>query len=324
MPRRWPWALALLVLSPVCAEYLWGYDTSTGRPLELLGGLLIFIPLYGAPALLIRETARRLGLGWPAIVLLAVAAGIIEAGIVDQSMFSLSYRDIDFWDDITQPTLIEPLGISAFTTLTFVGGHVVLSFCAPIALVETIAGGRGERPWLGRVGLAVTGFFYLAACALVLGDHLSTEDDHASAAQVALAAAAALLSVGLAVATRPPGPGGDRPAPLPWVVLAVAFAAGSTYILLPPSPVGTATLAVVAAAVAWATAHLARTTRWGRAQHAALAGGALAAFAIGAFVTDPLGDVAEAAKYAHNVAGLALVSVLTVVAVRRVESETRS
>jgi hypothetical protein len=315
-------ALSLLVLSPVCAEYLWGYDTSTGRPLELLGGLFIFIPLYGAPALLIRESARRLGLGWPGILLLATAAGIVEAGIIDQSMFSMSYRDIPYWDDITDPTRIDALGISVYTTLTFVGGHVILSFCAPIALVEALAGEARSQPWLGRVGLVVTGFFYVAACALVLGDHLANESDHASTAQVGLALAAALLCVALALAIGGPQPGA-RQAPPPWIVLAGAALAGTAYTVLPPSPAGTAVLAVVAAAVIGVIGWLSRGTRWGTAQQAALAGGALAAFAVGAFFTDPLGDVAGIAKYAHNVLGLALVGVLTVVAVRRAGSEAR-
>ncbi|MFC7740530.1 hypothetical protein ACFQXA_05500 [Nocardiopsis composta] len=47
--------LGLMVLSPVCAEYLSAYDDSTGNPAALLGALIIFVPLYGAPALLIRR-----------------------------------------------------------------------------------------------------------------------------------------------------------------------------------------------------------------------------------------------------------------------------
>jgi hypothetical protein len=108
--RTWPSALGLFVLAPVCAEYLWGYDTSTGDRVALVGGLVFLAPLYGAPALLIRETARRLGLGWPGILLLAAAFGIVQAGIVDQSLFSTNYRDISYWKEITLPTHIGPLG----------------------------------------------------------------------------------------------------------------------------------------------------------------------------------------------------------------------
>ena len=88
MRTRWLPVLGLVVLAPVCAEYLWGYDDSTGHPGTLLGNLIVFTPLYGAPALLIREVARRRGLGWPGILLLAAAFGVVEAAIVDQSMWS--------------------------------------------------------------------------------------------------------------------------------------------------------------------------------------------------------------------------------------------
>src|SRR5581483_5865874 len=53
--HRWLPALGLLLLSPVCAEYLIGYDQIIGRPRELLAGLLILAPLYGAVAVMIRE-----------------------------------------------------------------------------------------------------------------------------------------------------------------------------------------------------------------------------------------------------------------------------
>jgi hypothetical protein len=56
--------------------------------------------LYGAAALLIRELARRFGVDWPGIVDLAAAFGIVQAGVVDQSLFSESYRQIEYWNDL--------------------------------------------------------------------------------------------------------------------------------------------------------------------------------------------------------------------------------
>ncbi len=309
MPRRWPWALALLVLSPVCAEYLWGYDDTTGDALVLLGGLLIFSPLYGAPALLIREAAVRLGLRWPGILLLAAAAGLLEAGIVDQSMFSINYRDIPYWDDITAPTAIEPLGISVYTALTFVGGHVVLSFGAPIALVQGLSGDAARRPWLGRVGLVVTATFYAAACALVLGDHLNSEADHASATQVAVTSLVVVLLVTAAVATRRlrrdrvPGE-----VPGPWLVGFGVLAVASSYTFLPPSAAGTAVLELMAIAITVVLIRISLRDGWTTAHTTMAAGGALVAAGAGAFQTTPLGEVPAVAKYAHNVILIALVA----------------
>ena len=325
MHRTWPWALALLVLSPVCAEYLWGYDDTTGDALVLLGGLTIFAPLYGAPALLIREAAVRLGLRWPGILLLAAAAGLLEAGIVDQSMFSINYRDIPYWDDITVPTAIEPLGISVYTALTFVGGHVVLSFGAPIALVQGLSGDAARRPWLGRFGLVVTALFYVAACALVLGDHLNSEADHASVIQVAVTSVVVLLLIAAAVATRKLR--SDRvPGQVPdsWVVGLGVLLVATSYTFLPPSALGTAVLELVAIVVTVVLIRLSMRDGWTSAHTVMAAGGALVAAGAGAFQTTPLGDVPELAKYVHNVVLLALVAGLTLWATTRSQVQPRS
>ena len=96
----------VLLLAPVTAEYLIGYDDITGNAVALVFGVFFFAPLYGAPAVLIREVTRRRGLGWPTILLLAAAFGLIEAGLVDQSLFDPAYRDISYWDDLRDPTFL--------------------------------------------------------------------------------------------------------------------------------------------------------------------------------------------------------------------------
>ena len=49
----------VLLLAPVTAEYLIGYDDTTGDAAALVFGVFFFAPLYGAPAVLIREVTRR-------------------------------------------------------------------------------------------------------------------------------------------------------------------------------------------------------------------------------------------------------------------------
>lgn len=182
-PRRLQ-ILGLLVLAPVCAEYLSAYDDTTGDAARLIGGLVVFGPLYGAPALLIREVARRAGLGWPGIVMLATAFGLIEAGLVDQSLFSLDYRHIASWDDDLRGTFVGPLGLSAFNVLNFIGGHVIYSICAPIALVEGLRPSNHAEPWLTRRSGIAVALLYVAASLLVLVDSLTHESSHASPYQV--------------------------------------------------------------------------------------------------------------------------------------------
>jgi hypothetical protein len=65
--------LLLLVIAPLVAEFLLG-DVA----LASLPALVLFIPLYGGGAVLIREVVRHRGGGWPAIVVLAAAYGVVE------------------------------------------------------------------------------------------------------------------------------------------------------------------------------------------------------------------------------------------------------
>jgi hypothetical protein len=128
-------ALGLFLLAPVTAEYLIGYLPATGDLAASLAGLLIFGPLYGGAALIIREVTRRAGRGWPTMILLAFAFGVLQAGLVDHSLFNPSFMGIEWWQDARSPTYIPALGVSAYFAQGFVLGHVIWSIGAPIAVV---------------------------------------------------------------------------------------------------------------------------------------------------------------------------------------------
>ena len=72
MIKRIAPALSLLLLSPLIAEFLLG-DFS----IRQLGYLAIFVPLYGASALFIREVVRRTNRGWPTILTTAAVFGLL-------------------------------------------------------------------------------------------------------------------------------------------------------------------------------------------------------------------------------------------------------
>ena len=76
-------ALGLFLLAPLIGEFLLG-----NLPITWLGSLLVLAPLYGGGALLIREMARRFGLGWPSIILLGLAYAVIEEAFVTESLFN--------------------------------------------------------------------------------------------------------------------------------------------------------------------------------------------------------------------------------------------
>ncbi|GAB3484883.1 hypothetical protein [Nocardiopsis coralliicola] len=325
-------AAGLLLLAPVSAELLSAYDDSTGAPLALLAALVFFVPLYGVPALLIREAARRFGMGWPGILALGLAFGILQAGVIDQSLFNPAYRDIDYWPAMVRPTSLAALGLSGHTALVFVAGHAVWSIGAPIAAVEAAA--RRElrsRPWLPGWAWLVLLPLWTAAAAAILSSTLAAETARAAPAQItgALAAVAALAALA-ATAGRRRAPRRNGPAPRPVAVLAVLAAAGLAFDLQAATWPGTAFGAAVLAAAWAALAWWGRAGGWTELHAGAAACGVLLSRAVIGFLAEPLGDVAPVAKYGHNtvlfllVASVAAAVLLRSRAERRAEPESRS
>ncbi len=320
-----PLVFGLVLLAPVCAEYLAAYTDSTGDPGELLLGMLIFVPLYGAPALLIREVARRFDLGWKGMILLAAAFGLLQAGVVDQSLFSASYLGIESWEASRQPTVIEPLGISAYMALLFIGGHVIYSICAPIALVEAFRPDCRRERWLGTRGLAVTAGFYLAASVLVLADHLTTESSHASPVQagVSLLIVCALVA-GAFVFGRRKRPLLDRATWRPGAVFVVSLFLASTITAVPETWPGAALALVLLTGGAAGLASASRSAGWDIRHEVAVAAGALVSRGMLAFTYAPLfGEVTATAKYLHNAVLLSMVATISIFSAWRARSAHR-
>ncbi len=314
--------LGLVLLAPVCAEYLAAYTDSTGDVRELLLGMLFFVPLYGAPALLIREVARRFALGWTGILLMAMAFGLLQAGVVDQSLFSVSYLGIESWDISRRPTLIEPLGISAYMTLLFIGGHVIYSIGAPIALVEALRPARRHEPWLGTKGLVVTAMLYVAMSVLVLIDHLSTESSHASPVQagVSLLLVGGLVASAFAFGRRTRSPV-NRRVWRPGIVFLLSVLTASTITAVPETWPGAAFAFLLLALGAAGLAAISRWSGWDLRHEVAVASGALVSRGVLAFTYVPLlGEVTPTAKYLHNAVMLGIVAVIAILAASRARS----
>ena len=154
MWRRLSAALSLFLLSPLIAEYLLG-----SLPMSMIGILPLMAMMYGSGAILIREWARRTGHGWPSIVLLATAYGLLEEGFVTQSLFNPNYLHLRLIDFGFVPTLGTALPWLVFV----VSIHVAWSISVPIALTETLFKTPRETPWLGKIGLGVFTVLFLAS-----------------------------------------------------------------------------------------------------------------------------------------------------------------
>lgn len=300
--------LALAALCAVSAELLAAYSDSTGDIGAVLFNLIFFMALYGAPALLIRELARRLGWGWPSLLLLCAALGILEACIIDQAMFAEQYRGYAGWEESRSATYIPAFGISAYNAYNFILGHIIFSFAGPIAIAEAWRPKRAAASWLGPVGMTVAAVCYLGAAAMIMFDPSSQSASQNQLIVSGLLVAACLLAAAL-IGRRSMSP---RSTPSrhsgPLVVLAVTFVVAVLSNFAGENWVGVAvglssTLLILAMIIRMRMRFI-----WTIQHSAAVALGYLLSRGVLAFAYFPLlGDVDPLPKYVHNVAMLAIV-----------------
>ncbi|MFF5234190.1 hypothetical protein [Dactylosporangium sp. NPDC000521] len=292
----------LLVLAPFVGEYLLGNISVR----ELLA-LPFLVPMYGAGALLIREVVRRAGYGWPAVLLLGAAYGVVEAGLADQSLFNPAFEGHDF----QSVTPVPALGISALNAMSFVTGHAVWSIALPIALVEHLTPARRRTPWLGPAGLVVTALAYMGGLWIIFKELHDSSGFLATPAQLTGAAVVAALLVVAAFLTRRPG---ARPAvrdgwvPGTWLVGAGGFVLSGAFVARPESWAGVWIGAALLALAAAVVSRLARSPQWTQGRHIALVGGVLLTYAWLGFVLTWLTRPDDPVRWWGN-AGFALAAV---------------
>jgi hypothetical protein len=304
-------AIGLFLLAPLVAEFLLG-----NLPITALGALLLLAPLYGGAALLIRELSRRRGAGWPTMLVLALAYGVLEEGITTMSLFNPNYAGQRLLDNGAIPVL----GIGVVWTGFVLGLHTVWSISAPIAVMEVFAGPRRTTPWLSRPWLATVGLVFLVGVAGTTAVSIASFQFVASAAQLVATAivVVALVALAFVLPARAVAPTASA-APSPWLVGGAALVASSVFKQLPrdwnPWLYVCIQLALAAAAVVTVRAWSARPG-WGDPQRLALAAGALLTYAWTAFPETPvlpasptvdlLGNTAFAAAAVLLVAAAAL------------------
>jgi len=276
--------VTLFFVSPLVAEYLLG-----DLPLKLLGALIIMAPAYGGAAILIRETARRTGRGWPTMLMLGAAYTVIAEGLVTQSLFNHDYLKMHM--HLLDSAYIPALGIGAWWTLFMFNLHTFWSMGVSIALVEALFPAEAETQWLGRIGDSVVAFVFALGLAanFVLG--LKQNQFVATHAQLLSAAVLSVLLVVCAFLIPPQRSlttGGI--APSPWLTGAVSLLLGTAVMFTPPTwgwaAVG-AMLAIDALFLALVTL-FSRRTSWSALHTLSLAAGGALAYGIHSFTAKPL------------------------------------
>ncbi|MHA7985081.1 hypothetical protein ACX9R5_04670 [Rathayibacter sp. CAU 1779] len=319
-------SLSLAVASGVTAEFLLGdqYLGGTAPAGQQIAELILFTAFYGSAAILIRELARRARAGWPGILTLALAFGVLEEGVITQSLFNPGYvgaHMLDFgfipWLGTAGPWLIYVLTL-----------HVVWSIGSPIAVME---GAFGRRSWMRAGWLAIPAVLLTFGAAAIFVASFAAGGFMANGVRlgVSVAIAAVLVVVTFTVLRGRTTPDGD---PLPATRsrrkltvrrgfaagIAAGFALGSLFQLLSQiphtvSPWVPVTLMIVIIAAGIVFAYLVRPDAVGMGSGAILTYCWVGLFR--AFQTGP------AAVTEQIVLVLVTLGVLAIVAVRHLRPE---
>jgi hypothetical protein len=292
--------LTLIVLAPWVGEFLLG-----NLSVRILPLIVILMPMYGGGALLIRETVRRTGRSYPAMLLLGTAYGIAQAGLVDLSMFDPPLR---------------PGGFDLVSTVSFVVGHAVWSITVPIAVTEILAGPRRATPWLGRRGLLITAVAYLAGCGLIFSEAYETIPVRPSTAQVAAVVSAVIVFVAWGLlAPSIVRPGSGR-VPRPALLGLGVFAAASVFVARPETVAGLVLGGCIVFAAWVVLRRWSQAPGWGAWHGYAVVAGALPVYAGLGFLLTALLEPNDSVRWAGNVVFALMAGALLVVtacAVRR-------
>jgi hypothetical protein len=327
--RRVAPAIGLYFLAPLVAEFCLG-----DFPLTMLPLIVPFAAVYGGGALLIREVTRRAGRGWPTMLLLALAYGVLEEGLLTESLFNPNYLGYH----LLGRGFVPALGIAVPWTVFVLTLHTVWSVSTPIALVEESTPERRTTPWLRTPGLVTTAVLFAFGVVFTFGGAYADGHFLASPAELGVTAAVVIALVVVAfrlprVRERRPAPPlpplyGEEPerrAPGPRAVFATAILAGVAFMLgrdaVPAWPGAVLMLVALAAAVGLTLAWSGRPG-WGRWQRFALACGALLTYSWHAFTTSPVRAAAAPLVLAtHVVFALAALGIVWF-GVRRVRRGT--
>ncbi len=142
-------ALSLFFLAPFLSEFLLGATT-----VSRWQGILPVIMLYGGGILLIREVSVRLGGQIATILLLGLVYGLIEEGILFQTLYHPNILGVDKIGG-------RYFGVNWLFALWAIGYHAVWSSAVPILLAGRLFPSIRNQSWLSNRGLIVPTVFFL-------------------------------------------------------------------------------------------------------------------------------------------------------------------
>ena len=199
--------MTLFFAAGLIPESVATFNTPPLRLLTSPASLLFISAFYGSVALLVREFWRRTRAGWAAVLLLGMAGGAINEGIIAGTWYRVQYPGYALVGGI------DPAVAAGLTVF-----HALVSAVLPILLVELAFPAAAGRAWLPRPALA--GCCLLLAATAASGFAAPADRGLKLAVLAAVAAAVAIaLSLpgnrGTAARPAPAPPAPAPPAPAP-------------------------------------------------------------------------------------------------------------
>jgi hypothetical protein len=308
-------AIGLFFIAPLVAEYLLG-DFS----IKKLGLLVFLAPMYGGGALLIREVTRRTGRGWPTIIVLALAYGVLEEAYTTQSLFNPDFLNKHL--ELLKPAYLPALGISAWWTIFVLTLHTVWSISVSIGLAESLVPDRATTPWLKNLGLSIITVLFIAVCIAATLNSIHTDKVHFMATQTQFAIAGIICILLIVIAFLLPKRGtpiSSSRAPSPWLVGALAVITGSIFMFTPKNWAwrAVAIYIVLYVIVIIPVAIWSRRSGWDGRHRLALAGGAALAYGVHSFAAVPVMEPAGIFFRISNAVLLTALIILLAIAARK-------
>ncbi|MEW5942045.1 MAG: hypothetical protein AB1750_20455, partial [Chloroflexota bacterium] len=151
LKRTLPPALALFLIAPIFGELFSG-----SSPLNEYVNPVTFVTLgllYGCGAIIVRELLVRWQKGWIGLLLLGVAYGIYEEGILVQSFFDPGWMDLG-----ALAVYGRAAGVNWVWTEHLIIFHAAVSIAASIAFTQALYPERRAEPWVTGRGWWIANF----------------------------------------------------------------------------------------------------------------------------------------------------------------------
>lgn len=318
-------AWLLVVAGPLIAEVALG-----STPPAMAWLVVLWVPVYGAGVLLIRELVVRTGRGWPSLIILGLAYEILEDGFGLQALTSPKLYDAAHWG-------LRVAGLNLPYWEANALYHAVFSVLIPIALVNLVFPSHRNRPYVAhRPRLYLIALVFAAGVALLRFSVVPSQDPGYQTPTVYLigylVAVVVLAWIALWLVPRR----GERPATPARVPTIRSLYAGAAVITVvafglvfrmlgsaQPAfthgrwvlvPMGLALLLL--AAVARVLSQLTRSPQWTDRHVLAVCGGALAGHSLAGMLIFGRGDPG-------NYLGMTIIIVVTVLLIARLDRHLR-